>query len=529
MFTDMPSWVPLDCMPVVEQEFESPAPTNRFENKPPPPEIKQGELKRSQVQSETTQTEKPNYKLRVNNDTPSRTTQFMQRGKQQSYHPLQPRAHKTETTFTRLTMMQTKSFISKAQARVEKHMRTLAIHVARSHDKQSTPLQPLVARSLPNLPALPKALPKPMEAATLQEQRHYFSQKPAAKGERDLSHKMSTPTKSEKQQDKTELTTKRSLNDHFIFPINIRSDEREEQEGRASWHCAKRISKIKKGATHSPTPKTHTYSYKQSDDRPTLAPPRMGIFALYYILTKLGIISDATSHWETKKDIQDNQEALDLLHKERLAQLKKAAESENKSKRWGISTQIFSWMGSFTAIIAGVAMIMSGAGAVAGAMIMVSGLFALTNHIMMVTGGWDKICDRLPGDDPKKKKAIISWMQIGITVLCLALSVGGAYFGGFSVAGDAMSHFQAVFGGVMMFAGGISSIGQGITSYQYRDRLAESLKHKRKIEHRKHRQDDLYEKAEAGVERMKLLFKELSKSLDFEAELFRADQMALGR
>ena len=517
MFTDMPSWVPFDCAPLVDQEFEPPLDnklsnntnsykSNQLENRSPF-KNESGELKLPKSYSETLRTEKTTYRVSISNTTSSRNEKLMSK-MAQHFEKFQ-NVVRLNTTHPRQSLVK----FSASVKRVE------TLHP-----------QPLIANHLPKLAATPKALPNPMQAAQQHEKSSLFAQQTSTKNERNLSDKKNTPLKSNQHQEqKTELLIKRDLSDHFIFPINIRSDEKEEQKGRGAWYSAKRISKMNKNTACSFTSKPHTYSYKKNDERPILVPPKIGIFALYYVLSKLGIISDAISYSETKHDIQENQEGLDALHKARLIQLKKAMESENKTKRWGIATQMFSWMSSFTAIIAGAAMIMSGVGAVAGAMIMVSGLFSLTNHIMMVTGGWDKLCDRLPGDDPKKKKAIISWMQIGITVLCLILAIGGAYYGGFSAAGEASAHASTLISGVLMFAGGIASVGQGITGSQYRNRLAESLKHKRNIEHRKHRQDDLYEKAEVGVERMKQLFKELTKALDFEAELFRADQMALGR
>ncbi len=519
MFSQMPSWVPLDCIPQPVEELQ------RFE----------------QVS-----------KFTDGRSYSSQSDSFFQEGRlstSEQSHTFRLHTHEKIMQPCKQVFQQSevRSLMATYREGVSKTFPRLTLEIKQADAPSFSPLPQagfkqvvgVVLRVLSQMPTVAKPLPRPIDASSLRAPTSF-----ALPGQADATHSSQAArvqldqkqtTRDEKRVEKKEEQSpdakplsKRTI-EHFVFPLYIKIDEKEEGRRQGARDTAKAISKVKKKKVTWSASRQHTYHYQKPSKRPELEPPRLGIFALYYILSKLGILSDAASHWEAKEDIQKNQEELDKLHKLRLEEMQKAIKSEDKTKRWSISTQIFSWMGSFMAIITGVTMIMSGVGAIAGAMILTSGLFMLTNHILMITGGWDKICDKLPGDDKQKKKAVVTWMQIGITVLCLILSGAGGIFGGFGAVGEAMQHFQAVFGGIMMLAGGISSIGQGVTTYQHRNRMAEGLRYKRKMEQLKHKQEDLFEKAHAGVDRIHQLFKELSRALDFEAELFRADQMVNGR
>lgn len=497
MFTEMPSWVPLECIAQMPDDE-----SDHFEMFITP----QG-------------ASSCNGKLTLD----SKTHLF----KYQSDQKILPlcKEHLQKGDVRKSVMV---TFQERATKATTSTKQTLQLRITTYTQKtaEAKQTQTLVTKSLARLPSLPKPLPKPI-TASIPQRVPPLPTAIHAKATPEAS-KEQLKTTSKQQPTEAKPLSKRSI-ESFNFPLHIKIDEKEEERRHGAKYTAKRISKIKKKSTTSFNGSSHSFQYSKPSTRPELEPPRIGIFALYYILTKIGILSDATSHFELKEDIHKNQEELDKLHRLRLQEMKKALESEDKTKRWGVSTQVFSWMGSFMAIITGVAMIMSGVGAIAGAMLLTSGLFMLTNHILMITGGWDKICDKLPGDDKQKKKAIVTWMQIGITLLCLILSGAGGIFGGFGAVGESMINFQILFGSVIMFAGGISTLGQGITNYHHRNRLAQSLKHKRNIERLKHKQEDLFEKANQSVERMRQLFKDLSRALDFEAELFRADQMVIGR
>lgn len=295
--------------------------------------------------------------------------------------------------------------------------------------------------------------------------------------------------------------------------------EREEREqGRDQREKAEAVTQVKKS--------TKTEGGNQACmKKPILERPRTGVFALYYILTKMGIYSDGTSNFSYKKEIEMVNEETTTAHKLRLDGLKLAIEQEQSAAQWGIASKVFSWIGSMVGIIAGIALIETGVGAVAGAMLVAGGLIQITNQILELTGGWKKIAELLPGDDPDKKRAVISWMQIGIAVLCLILSAAGVIWGGYSNLSEAMQTAMAVFGGIAAMGHGVTTIGEGISGFMYKDKMSDVKRYERVLAELKHKRRDLMERVEWGVDRLEQLFEDLAQALEFEIELFRADQM----
>ncbi|MFN0064778.1 MAG: hypothetical protein ACKVOH_00925 [Chlamydiales bacterium] len=292
--------------------------------------------------------------------------------------------------------------------------------------------------------------------------------------------------------------------------------EQEEEESSSVTPVEKRILWDRKV--------TYQASPANRGNKPVLRRPRMGIFAIYYLLTKLGLISDGCSHQETRENIRLNAEETEKTHKKRLEELKETIKKEKSTKRWSVSTKIFSWFTTFMGIITGLALIASGVGVVAGAMLLTAGLLTLSNQILQLTGAWQKIAEKLPSDDPAKKRAIILWMQIGITVLALILSGAGIVCGGHTQVFEAMNASSMLMGGVIIMAYGTTSIGEGVSSYQYCNHTAKMREHMVKLAHLKHKREDLQEKAEYSVTRIEQLFEDLAKALEFEIDLFRADQ-----
>jgi len=345
----------------------------------------------------------------------------------------------------------------------------------------------------------------------------------------------SSPTK--ERLPKTEQHITRLAHQHIACPLSpshqihvapheIALQRRQEDGDHQQQHDAKSEA-IEESLSSSLTSRRITADTTPWNEFPHLEPPRIGVFALYYILTKLGIISDASSHWETKENIQANHQDMETLHQARLEEMKKQLEKENSSKRWGISVKVFSWLTSFMSIVTGAVLMITGAAAVAGALLVAGGVVSLTNQILEVTGGWEKIAGALPGDNPEKKRSVVLWMQIGISVLCLILSLAGVLFGGWHYVKDAMSQFMGVFGGMIITAQGVSTIGQGISLYLQRESMAHNRDYLRRLTQLRYQREDLSEKMDAGMQRLQQLLKDLARALDFEAELFRSDQMII--
>lgn len=290
-------------------------------------------------------------------------------------------------------------------------------------------------------------------------------------------------------------------------------EQEEEESGKISLDSQKAVTSsalVKRG---------------EKRQKPQLAPPKLGIFALYYILTKIGIFSDGASTFANKKEIEILDVETTETHQKRLKEMQVSIEKERSSSRWGITVQMFSWMGSLFGIISGVTLIITGVGAVAGAMLIAGGVIQITSQILQITGGWSKIADLLPCGTSEQKRAAISWMQIGIGVLCLILSGAGAVWGGFSNFGEGMAIASRMIGGIAMMGGGIATIGQGISGFMFKNTLAEVSRYDWLLAQLKHRRQDLMEKMEEGIDHLEKLFEDLANSLEFDVEIHKADQM----
>ena len=284
-------------------------------------------------------------------------------------------------------------------------------------------------------------------------------------------------------------------------------------------------SASKNGSSLQPIPENTSGKAR----KPTLTPPKMGVFALYYVLTKMGIQSDGVSNFSYKKEIEQVDGETTETHKKRLEELKEAIQKEQESTRWGVATKVFSWIGSIIGIISGVVLIATGVGAVAGSMLIIGGLIQIASQIMELTGGWRKVIELLPGDDREQKAAVVAWMQIGIAVLCLILSGVGVIWGGYASFGQATQTAMALMGGVASMGRGVTTIGQGINVFMFKDKQGDIKKFELRLAQLKHMRQDLMEKVEWGTDRLEKLFEDLSKALEFDEELFYADQMLYRR
>lgn len=300
-------------------------------------------------------------------------------------------------------------------------------------------------------------------------------------------------------------------------------DQHDQEEEEASSKKSKKV--LLEGASKGISVNTAAPPSRKSK-KPHLPPPKLGVFALYYILTKMGIFSDGVSNFANKKEIEVIDFETTETHQKRLKEMKEAIDKERSSTRWSITLKAFSWIGSLFSIISGIMMVVTGVGVIAGAMLIVGGVIQVTNQILEVSGGWHKIAELLPGDaSPEKKRSIIAWMQIGITVLSLVLSAVGVIWGGFKNFGEGMQIAANMISGIAAGAHGVATIGEGVSAFMYRNKLSEVRRYDMLLAGLKHRRHDLMEKMEWRVERLEQLFEDLATSLEFDIEIFRSDQL----
>lgn len=300
--------------------------------------------------------------------------------------------------------------------------------------------------------------------------------------------------------------------------------EQQEQKEEKSPLCISKSTSL--SSKNAASPATSENDVKKMK-KPELTAPRLGIFALYYILTKMGIFSDGISNFAYKKELEALDAEATEVHKKRLEEVNNALKKEKETERWGVMVKMFSWMTSCVGIISGIALVATGVGAFAGAMLIIGGAIQITNQMMEMMGGWQKIAEILPGEDLDKKRAVVSWMQIGIAVLCLVLSGVGVIWGGFSNFSEATQVAMGVFTGIVAMGYGATTIAEGMTAFMFKNRLATVKTFDIQLAKLKHLRQDLMDKVDLGVDRLEKLFEDLSSALEFEEELFQADQMLL--
>ncbi len=470
MFTEMPSWVPLEMAPIMDETYS------------------EGPQLRDTPKEKLSTAE---GKLPLFSEKESQKSYTVKQQSSSFPLPKHARAVLQPKIVVLQTPLQAGKTLEKVVSKPLPRLTTLT---------EKPAFKPLTKAILPQLPQTARVLPKPMMLPST------------------ISHKQRTHTS---ETTKTDVKLPTPLSKRTIVDLgaaqHIHVDEKEQERRRQAHEWM--TQKAERAGS-----KTRRYEHYRTENRPVLEPPRIGVFALYYVLTKLGIISDASSHWESKEDMRLNQEETDALHKKRLDEMRQAIEKEAATKRWGIATKVFSWMTSLMSIITGIALIVTGVGAVAGAMLLTAGVLTLSNQLLEVTGGWQKIAKALPGDDAERKRAIIMWMQIGITVLCLILAGAGVVFGGYALVGEATQNFMACFGGVVMLGHGVGHIGEGISHFLHKEHTAEGRKQSMRLAQLRHKREDLMEKNQHGIERMKQLFEALIKSLEYDADNFRVSQ-----
>lgn len=374
---------------------------------------------------------------------------------------------------------------------------------------------------------------RPSPSSTPREQPNQSSpsasknpQAPILQQKETLPTRLRNPDRAQVRSEKNAGKGERKIEKQNTSPLASRSVIKEETQGwwEARYHQKREGEKERERRDHQE--EEPRGKEKKRGIKPILERPKTGIFALYYILTKIGIYSDGSANFSYKQEIETVNAETTEAHKKRLEALKIAMEKEASSSRWSVAAQVFSWIGSLIGIVTGIALIATGVGAVAGALIIAGGIIQISNQILELSGGWRKIAELLPGNDPDKKRAVMSWMQIGIAVLCLILSGIGILWGGVTQFGEASSQLtMAILGGGVAMGHGATSIGEGVTLFMFKNKMSDVKRYDKVLAELKHRRQDLMERVEWGLDRLEQLFEDLSQALEFEEELFRADQM----
>lgn len=260
---------------------------------------------------------------------------------------------------------------------------------------------------------------------------------------------------------------------------------------------------------------------------PKLPPPRLGMITLYYVLTKLGLISDARGLASEKQELDALDESRQALFKERVEEIKKAQKDAQANKRWSVAKQIFYWALAFTGLITGIGLIVSGGALLAGSLMLAGGLLAVTNQIMMTTGAWEKIIEKLPGENPEKKKAVVFWMQMGITVLALVLAGGATTCAGYAQVGQMVGSLQQMSMAGMASGYSICMLGIAITQSRHKQKLAEIKRREKKLAEVEFIRTDIVDSMRRQAAIHQELMEGLGRWLENQQELFQSSQRAI--
>lgn len=268
----------------------------------------------------------------------------------------------------------------------------------------------------------------------------------------------------------------------------------------------------------------HTYSFTQANVAeygfpqkyqgiPLLSLPQMGIVCLYYILTKLNIVSEALSQEGLQQQIKEVDYAMTERKKMRLKDMEKAIFAEKSVKNWGIGTRMTSWLASFAALLGGISLIASGGGALVGGILVALGVINITSEVLEITDGWKKIAEEIGGDDPVKTRAMIMWIQIGIAIISFVLMGTSAIFGGITPLKDACTTASGFFTAVASIGVGVVLIGKALAEKKYYNYMAAIKQHDFYIEQYRHEKENLMTASTEGMENIQSSFEDLARAL----------------
>ena len=195
-----------------------------------------------------------------------------------------------------------------------------------------------------------------------------------------------------------------------------------------------------------------------------------------------------------------------------------ARQKNDEAGNWGVARLTFTWMASLASLITGLTLIATGVGVVAGCLMLIGGLIQIGSQIMELTGGWNKVRALLPGKDEDKKRAMTSWIQIGITILSTILSGAGVIIGGFSMIGENMQKASALMGAIALLGKGVTDIGEGKAKSEHRYTMAAMKRREALMAKYKHQWQDATERSEEKITQIKSVFEVTTHQLDLQRD-----------
>jgi hypothetical protein len=297
-------------------------------------------------------------------------------------------------------------------------------------------------------------------------QKWYQERREGGKGHSDQQQQQEKdPSQKEKQKKQTILKVEKksgsslSANENSFKKENEVLNEREYSSASSS---------LKKYSFSQKETKSAGFPQKY-EGVPLLTPPEIGIYALCWIISKLGITTSNRSQYYLQQEIRELDKDINISQSERIKKMTRDASLKKSTTPWSIMTKVMSWIGSFMAIITGIALIATGAGVVAGAMLITSGALSMTNHLLEATGGWTKIAQKLGKENPTKTRSMIMWMQLSIAIVSFILGGAAVVVGGFNTVKEVLGQAGTLFVAVASTGIGVLLIAKGIMDKKMHD------------------------------------------------------------
>lgn len=277
------------------------------------------------------------------------------------------------------------------------------------------------------------------------------------------------------------------------------------------------------------------HNHEQTNEvvKPFLAPPKLrgrpDMFALCLLLEQAEQEAIGQSMAHAKSEINSTFEERDATNLERREYMRKSLEEAHKIKNWGDAMRVFGWIGACLGVIAGIGLIATGAGAVAGSLLIAGGVVMLGNQIMEEVGGWHKLVDLVPGENIEDRKALVSWIQIGMTFVSLVLGALSALFGGYKMIGEALGKAMGLIGAIAGTGLGITQIGNAVHQFYYFESTAKTKQFDKLLAALGHQRETNMERAQEALSRSEQSSEISSGILRAQRDMNRALQASIRR
>ena len=165
------------------------------------------------------------------------------------------------------------------------------------------------------------------------------------------------------------------------------------------------------------------------------------------------------------RDVEREQEKVELLHQQNADKLKEAAERAQESGFWSVLQQVGACILSALSTVLGFSLVATGVNPVVGGLLIASGLLSIANMAFSATGVWDWVAEKIARDNEDLQKTLKVVLPGSVGLFCAALGLAGG-IGSISGIWSSLNFSQktlSVLQTTVSFAEGVTAIGSGIS------------------------------------------------------------------